>query len=251
MSSIHAIGWFQFDRQTWQKAFAKRPIYLAIWTYILSKATYNDTQICFKGDYISLKKNQSVFTQREIADYFGISVSTVNTAIKIFATEHLIERTATKKYTIITVLKKEKKAENKEVPNISRTRYYKEEYNKKNINKDTCSFGLDNNNSDREIFDSLSPEEHEELRQYVIEYGTEKDKKHINFSKLIYLHDWLAMKATKDKWKNKKGKNLERLSIVRKNSNKYMYNIQEIIPNVMGKYIYNINNKEYVASVPF
>lgn len=79
--------------------------HLAIWVYILLKATYIDYDVLYGKDRITLKAGQVILGRNQLSKFLKISESKIQRVLNVFKSERMIEQIATpRKGRIITVL---------------------------------------------------------------------------------------------------------------------------------------------------
>uniref|UniRef100_UPI00201F5A05 hypothetical protein n=1 Tax=Histophilus somni TaxID=731 RepID=UPI00201F5A05 len=79
--------------------------HLAIWVYILLKATYSDYDVLYGKDRITLKAGQVILGRNQLSKFLKISESKIQRVLNAFKSERMIEQIAApRKGRIITVL---------------------------------------------------------------------------------------------------------------------------------------------------
>lgn len=78
--------------------------HLAIWVYLLLKATHRDYPIMFGGNKIVLKAGQLVTGRKAISSVLNISESKVNRVLLLLESDEQIERKVNNKGTLITIV---------------------------------------------------------------------------------------------------------------------------------------------------
>lgn len=119
-------GWIKLHRKTLENnACVKDADHLAIWCWILLKASYYSEEQWFCGELINISEGQFLTTLREISDSLKINPSKVNRVLHFLESEKQIEKRSSNKKTLITVVNwdnyqlKEKQFEKKETPKAS------------------------------------------------------------------------------------------------------------------------------------
>lgn len=119
-------GWIKMHRKTLENnACVKDADHLAIWCWILLKASYYSEEQWFGGELINISEGQFLTTLREISDSLKINPSKVNRVLNFLESEKQIEKRSSNKKTLITVVNwdnyqlKEKQFEKKEKPKAS------------------------------------------------------------------------------------------------------------------------------------
>lgn len=88
----------------WENPIGKKPNYLAVFLYILSKANKKDKEIIWNNKKTIIKRGQWLGSVRQIADQFGLSTGTVHYILKYLKLERIVEHKATKRFSLFTVL---------------------------------------------------------------------------------------------------------------------------------------------------
>lgn len=83
----------------------KDPDYLAVWVYLLLKATHKEKQALFKGERVTLNPGQLITGRIRISEHFQISESKVQRILKTFENEQQIEQQVSNKNRLITIKK--------------------------------------------------------------------------------------------------------------------------------------------------
>lgn len=103
------VGWFKFHRQIFDNPICTKDAeYFFVWVYILNEAKFEETRDLFKNEEIILAKGQLLTTVKDISTELNINESKVNRILKKLEIEKQIERRASNKKTLITVLNWEK-----------------------------------------------------------------------------------------------------------------------------------------------
>lgn len=119
-------GWIKLHRKTLENnACVKDADHLAIWCWILLKASYSSEEQWFGGKLINITEGQFLTTLREISDSLKINPSKVNRVLHFLESENQIEKRSSNKKTLITVVNwfnyqlKEKQFEKQEKQKVS------------------------------------------------------------------------------------------------------------------------------------
>ena len=119
-------GWVKLHRKTLENnVCVKDADHLAIWCWILLKASYSSEEQWFDGELINISEGQFLTTLREISDSLKINPSKVNRVLHFLESEKQIEKRSSNKKTLITVTNwynyqlKEKQFEKREKPKAS------------------------------------------------------------------------------------------------------------------------------------
>jgi DNA-binding transcriptional regulator YhcF (GntR family) len=133
-----AEGFVKLHRDILDMQWAKKPNILAVYIHLLLRATHEPVKV---GE-VELQVGQAVISLNGIADSTGLSMQQVRNALEVLEATKRITKTATKKYTLVTIEnwtfeQSAKKKATKTATKSSTT-------NKKdNISKDILSKGFD------------------------------------------------------------------------------------------------------------
>lgn len=98
-------GWISLYRKTLENPYImKDSDHLAIWCYLLLKATHKSYKSIFGKSKITLKKGQLIIGRKKIADDLGINESKIERVLKCFESEQQIEQQKNTKGRLITIL---------------------------------------------------------------------------------------------------------------------------------------------------
>lgn len=98
-------GWISLHRKTLENPYImKDSDHLAIWCYLLLKATHKSYKSIFGKSKITLKKGQLIIGRKKIADDLGINESKIERVLKCFESEQQIEQQKNTKGRLITIL---------------------------------------------------------------------------------------------------------------------------------------------------
>ncbi len=78
--------------------------HLAVWTYLLLKATHRERDSIFKGERITLKPGQLIAGRKSIASFLKINEIKVQRILKLLENEHQIEQQTSNRNRLITIL---------------------------------------------------------------------------------------------------------------------------------------------------
>ena len=78
--------------------------HLAIWIWLLLNAVWDECDVTFRGERITLKPGQLTTGRKRIADELNISESKVQRTLKAFETEHQIEQQTDRQCRLITIV---------------------------------------------------------------------------------------------------------------------------------------------------
>lgn len=102
-------GWFKFHRQMFKNPVCtKDSEYFFVWLWILNEACYEEKRAWFKSKDIVLQKGQILTTVKEISKDLNVSEKKVYRILNLLENEKQIEKQASNKNTLITVLNWEK-----------------------------------------------------------------------------------------------------------------------------------------------
>jgi hypothetical protein len=98
-------GWFKVHRSILDNpVVTKDGDHLAVWVFLLSKATHQEIDILFEGKRFSLNPGQLVTSRASISKLFDINESKVQRILKTFEIEQQIEQQTTRHNRLISVL---------------------------------------------------------------------------------------------------------------------------------------------------
>jgi len=100
------LGYMKYWRQTLDNPVAmKDAVHLAIWTWLLLKANWEETQCKFGKQVIKLQPGQlPPISRRTISEQLNVTESSVQRTLKEFEDEQMIEQQTFSKYRLITIL---------------------------------------------------------------------------------------------------------------------------------------------------
>ena len=97
-------GYVKIFRKVLDNPNASSPIFLAIWSYLLLKATHKPIVMRIAGEDRTLKPGELVCSCRQLAKFFSLDKDTVNRALNTMQTARMIRRKMYARKTVITVL---------------------------------------------------------------------------------------------------------------------------------------------------
>ena len=98
-------GWIKLHRKILDNPIVcKDSDYLAVWIYLLLKASHDTYQAMFKGEKIELKPGQLITGRIKIANDLSVNESKVKRILFCFKKEHQIDQQSSNKNSLITVL---------------------------------------------------------------------------------------------------------------------------------------------------
>jgi hypothetical protein len=100
-------GWIKIHRKTLNNPVVmKSTDHLAVWIYLLLKATHTERDIIFEGERITLKPGQFTTGRKVISQEWGINVneSKIQRILKTFEIEQQIEQQTTPRCRLISIL---------------------------------------------------------------------------------------------------------------------------------------------------
>lgn len=99
-------GWIKLHRKTLNNPIVMKDAdHLAVWVYLLLKATRVVHNSIFDGKNIELKPGQLIIGRRRIGSDMGIHESKVQRILKCFESEHLFKQQTSNKSRLISILK--------------------------------------------------------------------------------------------------------------------------------------------------
>lgn len=97
-------GFISIHRKVWDNPISKKPNYLAVWLFILSRANYTDKPEIINGRKVIIKRGSYYGSIAKIAEHFGLSRSVVAKIINYFERDGMVDTKRTRSYTVFTVL---------------------------------------------------------------------------------------------------------------------------------------------------
>lgn len=103
---MNETGWIKLHRKTLNNPVVMKDAdHLAVWVYLLLKATRVVHNSFFDGKNIELKPGQLIIGRRRIGHDMGIHESKVQRILKCFESEHLFKQQTSNKSRLISILK--------------------------------------------------------------------------------------------------------------------------------------------------
>lgn len=98
-------GWIKLHRKTLENPVAcKDADYLAVWIYLLLKATHDEIPANFRGHKIVLKPGQLITGRMKIASDLSVNESKVKRILSAFKNDQQIDQQTSNKNSLITIL---------------------------------------------------------------------------------------------------------------------------------------------------
>lgn len=98
-------GWIKVHRKMLDNPVVfKDADHLAVWMYLLLKATHTEYPTMFNGEKVILKAGQLVTGRKKISSDTGVNESKVNRVLNLFKSEHQIEQLSTRHGSIISIV---------------------------------------------------------------------------------------------------------------------------------------------------
>ena len=105
MSKIGANGFIKLHRQLFENPIVcKDADHLAIWIYILLKATYTEYTELFNKQKIIVKPGQLITGRKKISEFLNITESKVQRVLKTFEIEQQIKQQTCSQNRLITIV---------------------------------------------------------------------------------------------------------------------------------------------------
>ena len=98
-------GYVKIFRKVLENPNASNPLFLAVWSYILLKASHKPYVMRIAGQDRELEAGDLVCSCRKIAEYFSINKDTANNILNTMENASMIRRTLYARKTVISVLK--------------------------------------------------------------------------------------------------------------------------------------------------
>lgn len=80
-----------------------KPNYLAVWIYLLVNANFEDREVIWNNKKNIVKRGQFIGSLRQISEHYKIGIATVSYILKYFISEHMIEQSSNKRFTLFTI----------------------------------------------------------------------------------------------------------------------------------------------------
>ena len=98
------LGWILLHRKLLENPVVMKDAdHLAIWIYLLLKASHQEHDIWFGKERITLEQGQLITGRKRIADDLRISESKVQRVLKLFESEHQIEQQVNSRNRLISI----------------------------------------------------------------------------------------------------------------------------------------------------
>lgn len=99
------MGWIKLHRQLLDNPIVMKDAeHLAIWVWLLLKATHNGVDVMFRGKRTRLKPGQLTTGRNVIAKELGINRNKVERVLKLLENEHQIEQQTSSQCRLISIL---------------------------------------------------------------------------------------------------------------------------------------------------
>lgn len=165
-------GWIKLHRKLLENPIVcKDADHLAVWTYLLLKATHRERDSIFKGERITLKPGQLIAGRKSIASFLKINEIKVQRILKLLENEHQIEQQTSNRNRLITILNwglyQGNEQQDEQQMNNKRTTDEQQMNTYKNIKKDK--------NNKKNIYAHFTPPTLEEVISYCKERNNSVD----------------------------------------------------------------------------
>jgi len=98
-------GWIKIYRKMLDNPVVMKDAdHLAVWMYLLLKATHDEYPVMFGGKKIVLRSGQLITGRKKIADAVGVNESKVFRILKLFKSEQQIEQQTSNQNSLISIL---------------------------------------------------------------------------------------------------------------------------------------------------
>lgn len=189
-------GWVKLHRSTLENpVVCKDAEHIAVWVYLLLKATHKEKEMIFSGEKITLKPGQLITGRKKISEWSKVNESKVQRILKSFENEHQIEQQTANKNRLITVVNWDKYQSTEQqfeqqVNNNRTTTEQQLNTNKKERNKE-CKKDIESRR--------FTPPTPQEVSEYCIEkgYSVDADK----FVDFYTAKNWMIGKNKMKDWK--------------------------------------------------
>jgi uncharacterized phage protein (TIGR02220 family) len=98
-------GYVKVFRKVLDNPNSTNPLWLAVWSYILLRASHKEYWMNFDGEMKQLEAGQLVCSSRQIARFFNTSKDTVNRILNVMEKGEMLRREVYNRKTVFTVLK--------------------------------------------------------------------------------------------------------------------------------------------------
>lgn len=117
-------GWIRIHRKLQDKAFYKKPHYLALWIHILLKANHQEKEFLWNNKTIKIKRGQFITGRRQLQSEIKVNQHKIDRILNFFKTEHQIEQQMFPKFRLITIINynKYQQSEPQNEPQVSHRR---------------------------------------------------------------------------------------------------------------------------------
>ena len=173
--------------------------HVAIWIYLLLNATHKEISVIFKGEKTILRPGQLIVGSKAIAEELNINYVKVHRVLNDFKVEKQIEKQASNKNSLITILNWEKyqsceKQNEIQVKNNCNSSENKQECKECNNNTSSYSYLEEKyarmiNSAEKELLDNLLETYDKDLVLEAIKQSAIMNKKNLNYAKGI-LRNW-------------------------------------------------------------
>lgn len=155
-------GWVKIHRSIWDNPFMFRPNVLTVWVYILTHVEFQPADIVFEGKRMTLQPGQGLFKFSKVASELKVPVTTVHRIVEMLKNEKQIEKQASPRNTVITVVNWEKyqageKQNEKQVENKRKTN-----------GKQMENLHINNKNLRNKELKNTTPAEEEQQSEYKV-----------------------------------------------------------------------------------
>jgi len=118
-----------------EKAFYKKPHYLALWVHLLLSANHDESEFMWNGGVLKVKSGQFVTGRKQLSAQSGIPETTVEDILSFLEREQQIRQQKTTKYRLITIVKwgQYQNSDNKATTKRQQADTNKNEKNEKNL----------------------------------------------------------------------------------------------------------------------
>ena len=107
-SDVNNQGWIKLHRKLLENPIVQRSQYWHLWTFLLLRASHNESGFIWNGKRVSLHAGQLLTGRTHLSQDTGISESTIERILSYLESEHQIEQQKTNKFRIITIKNWEK-----------------------------------------------------------------------------------------------------------------------------------------------
>lgn len=185
-------GWIKLHRQLLDNPIVTKDAdHLAVWIYLLLKATHDEYPVVFGGNKIVLRPGELITGRKKIAEAVGVNESKVFRILRTFKNEQQIEQQTSNQNSLISILNW----------NLYQSSEHQDEQ-RVNIQCTTDEQQVNTNKKDKNIKNERKifvPPSVEEVREYCVERKNGIDAEY--FVSSYEAKGWMIGKSKMKDWK--------------------------------------------------